>query len=173
MDVALAYNRYKFLGYEFLTWLWFVIEQDQNAIQNNVPDSSALFIGNRIVLENRQNNTLETLTIKGDDAGLEEGLLALKKGALVTEINLCYQTGEQKWSFNIKGESLNISSLKVPDTGHVNMQEELEGAVIERAYLYQKPISLIDNLFKYFIKLRLSNDWTNNTVSSIKKWIHS
>ena len=28
LDVAVAYNRFKFLGEEFLTWLWFVIDQD-------------------------------------------------------------------------------------------------------------------------------------------------
>ena len=28
LDVAVAYNRFKFLGDEFLTWLWFIIEQD-------------------------------------------------------------------------------------------------------------------------------------------------
>jgi len=42
---------------------------------------------------------VETVTIKGDDAGLEEGLLALRKGAVVSEINLAYKSGEQEWSF--------------------------------------------------------------------------
>ena len=34
LDVAVAYNRYQFLGEEFLTWLWYVIEKDQNLINN-------------------------------------------------------------------------------------------------------------------------------------------
>lgn len=29
LDVSVSYDRYKFLGYEFLTWLWFLIEKDQ------------------------------------------------------------------------------------------------------------------------------------------------
>ena len=28
LDLAVAYNRYRFLGDEFLTWLWYTIEND-------------------------------------------------------------------------------------------------------------------------------------------------
>ena len=30
LDIATAYNKYKFLGNDFLTWIWFLIETDQN-----------------------------------------------------------------------------------------------------------------------------------------------
>ena len=84
LDVAVAYNRYQFLGEEFLTWLWYVIEKDQNLIKNFDNDFVALEIGNRIVFENRRKESGERITIKGDGASLEEGILTLKKGALVT-----------------------------------------------------------------------------------------
>ena len=53
-----------------------------------------LEIGNRVVLVNQiDEDALETVTIKGDQAWLEEGLLALQKGAVVTEINLVMRAG--------------------------------------------------------------------------------
>ena len=113
LDTAVSYNRYKFLGYEFLTWLWFVIENEQYLIQRSLPQAAALKIGNRIKLENHLNKNLETITIKGDEAGLEEGMLALRKGALVTELNIVYETQNCVWQFNIRGESLNIGHLKI------------------------------------------------------------
>ena len=116
LDVAVAYNRYKFLGEEFLTWLWYVIENDQNLIKNFDKDFVALEVGNRIVFENRRNDSDERITIKGDRANLEEGILALKKGGLVTELNMIYRSGEFRWQFTVKGESLNISSLITPKT---------------------------------------------------------
>jgi len=88
LDVAVAYNRYQFLGEEFLTWLWYVIEKDQNLIKNFDNDFVALEIGNRIVFENHRKESGEHITIKGDGASLEEGILTLKKGALVTEIKV-------------------------------------------------------------------------------------
>jgi hypothetical protein len=173
LDVAIAYRRYQFLGNEFLTWLWFVIETDQNSLRQYDPDLVSLNIGSRLVLENTRNNAKETVTIKGDEANLEEGLVALKKGAVVTEIHLSYKTVGQDWLFSLKGESLNISSLKLPETGPVETPEDLEGVVIEKAYLLEKVIGLVNNLFSHFIKLRVSDTWRSQTVSRIHKWTAS
>ena len=135
LDIAVAYNRYKFLGNEFLTWLWFMIETDQNRLRQYDPDLVSFNVGSRLVLENTRNNAKETVTIKG--------------------------------------ESLNISNLKLPETGPVETPEDLEGVIIEKAYLLEKVIRLVNNLFVRFIKLRVSNEWRNQTVSRIRKWAAS
>jgi hypothetical protein len=173
LDISVAYNRYKFLGNEFLTWLWYMIETDQNRLRRYDPDLVSLNIGSRLVLENTRNNAKETITIKGEDANLEEGLLALKKGAVVTEIHLSYKAGAHHWQFSLKGESLNISKLKLPETGPVETPEDLEGAVIEKTYLIETVIGLLNNLFSHFVKLRVSDEWSNQTVSRIRKWASS
>ncbi len=170
LDAAVAYNKYRFLGNEFLTWLWFIIETKQETLLEIESDMISLEIGNRIVLENRKNNNLETITIKGDEAGLEEGILAIKKGAMVTEINLVLRETEKKWQFNIKGESLNLSGLKTPETGGVESKDDIEGAVLEKVYLYEKIISFIENLYKYFISVRVSENW-GSSINQIKKWV--
>jgi len=171
IDVSVAYNRYKFLGYEFLTWLWYTIENDFDLLKKSDDQIVSFEIGNRIVLENRRNDAKETITIKGDDAGLEEGLLALKKGAQVTEINLAYKSGELEWFFTIKGESLNISNLKLPATGPVETKDDIEGALIEKASLYEMLFDFIDRLFTDFITIRVSDDWKNRVAIQIKSWI--
>jgi hypothetical protein len=173
LDIAVAYNRYKFLGNEFLTWMWFMIESDQDGFRKYDTDLISLAVGNRLVLENTRNNAKETVTIKGDNASLEEGLLAIKKGAFVTEIHLSYKTGAQNWEFSLKGESLNISNLKLPETGPVETPDDLEGVVLEKVYLIEKVVALVNNLFSHFIHLRLSDSWQNNTVPRIQKWATS
>ena len=173
LDVAVAYNRYKFLGEDFLTWLWFVIEKDQKFIKNLDPDFVGLEIGNRVVFENRSKESDERITIKGDGASLEEGILALKKGALVTELNMVYRSADLRWQFTIKGESLNISSLSAPNTGLPESAEDLEGVVLEKVFLYDKVLQLLENIFSRFIKIRISNSWRKKEVYRIKDWIHS
>ena len=173
LDVAVSYNRYKFLGYEFLTWLWFSIENEQRLIEKSLPQPASIQIGNRIKLENHRNKTLETITIKGDEAGLEEGILALKKGALVTELNILYETQHVVWQFNIRGESLNIGNLKTQITGPLEKKEDIEEQVLEKAYQYGEAIQLVDNLYINFITLRVSTGWEKNTVGKIKNWIFS
>ncbi|MBN1842440.1 MAG: hypothetical protein JW883_09210 [Deltaproteobacteria bacterium] len=173
LDVAVSYNRYKFLGYEYLTWLWFAMEKNQDEITKLEQEPVSLGIGNRIVLVNKQKDTVESITIKGDDAGLEEGILALKKGAVVTELNLSCKTGDQEWRFTVKAESLHMAGLKCPQTGSVESQEDLEGAVLEKVYLYEKAFQLTDNLFKEFITLRVSEDWDKRVVPLIRQWMYA
>ena len=171
LDVAVSYNRYKFLGNEFLTWLWYLIDTQPGAIKNADDEVVLLEIGNRIVLENKQRDNLETITITGDDAGLEEGMLALKKGAVVTEINLLHQEKEHEWRFTVKGESLGLSNLRCPQTGPIENEEDVEGAVLEKTYLYEKITTLLDTLYREFISLRVSLDWTKKVVPRMRTWI--
>ncbi len=171
LDVAVAYNRYKFIGNEFLTWLWFTIETNQSFFQSLDESLTSLYLGNRIVLENTHNEATEVITIKGDDAGLEEGFLALRKGAVVVEINLSCASENQQWAFTLKGESLSFSGLKVPETGPMEKKEDLEAMVLEKAYLYEKAVNLINNLFNAYLKLRASEQWKQTILLKIRKWM--
>jgi hypothetical protein len=173
LDVAVAYNRFKFLGDEFLTWLWFIIEQDPAILRSMDPDLTSFEIGNRIVLEKRKKESVERITIKGENANFEEGMLALKKGALVAELNLVYRSSEQKWQFTLKGESLNISSFKTPKIALSQDPDDLEGVVLEKVFLYDKILQFLEKLYKYFIKLRTSNNWQSGVVPLIKKWMYA
>jgi hypothetical protein len=171
IDIAVAYNRYRFLGNEFLTWLWFVIENDMNTLSQCDPDFVDLDVGNRMVLENRLANGKETLTIKGDAAGLEEAVLALNKGALITDLQLLYKSGPLQWSFSIKGESLSLSGIKLPESGPIESSDDVEGVILEKIYLYDKPLEFIDKIYQTFIQLRLSDAWPNTITPALKKWL--
>ncbi len=171
LDVAVAYNRFKFLGDEFLTWLWFVIEQDRSLLEKLDPELTSFEIGNRIVLKKRRKKAVERITIKGEDADLDEAKLALKKGALVAEFNLIYRSAQQKWQFTLKGESLNLSSLKTPQTAPPEGPDDLEAMVLEKIFLYDKILQFLEKLYKHFIKLRISNNWQGRETALIRKWI--
>lgn len=171
LDIAVAYNRYRFLGNEFLTWLWFCIENDTEIIRQCDDQFVDLALGNRMVLENRLANGKENITIKGDAAGFEEALLALNKGALITDLHLIYKSSTLTWQFAVKGESLSFSGVKLPETGPMDSGEDMEGMVLERIYLYEKPFELIDKLYQNFLEIRLSDKWTAAMVPSMKKWI--
>jgi hypothetical protein len=171
LDIAIAYDRYKFIGHEFLTWLWYAIDNAPDTLEKIDPNMRALEVGNRIVLKNQTENGDETISIKGDTAGLEEGLLALAKGAMVTEINLVYKTEEHQWQFSLKGESLGFSSLKTPETGNIETQDDIEGMVLEKAYLLEKATGLLDRLFNHFVALRVSSTWLNETQQQLRNWI--
>jgi hypothetical protein len=173
LDLSAAYNRYRFLGDEFLTWVWFLVETKQETFRSVDPDCTTLEIGSRMVLENRRGKSVERISIRGDEAGLEEGKLALTKGALITELSLVFKTGEHEWSFSIKGESLNVSSLKTPGPSQPQSQEEMEVFLIDRAGQLHKIMLFIQNLYRTFIHARVAGTWTSKAVPSITKWVNS
>jgi hypothetical protein len=173
LDLAVAYNRYRFLGDEFLTWLWYAIENDPGVLKSADPDCQSLEVGNRIVFENRKTKSVERISIRGDEAGLEEGRLALRKGALVSEIALIFKTGEYQWYFSVKGESLNISNLKTPGPSLPQGPEQLDDFIIEKSGQVDKIIQFLEKIFSSFIRSRVSSKWKSKIVPSIKKWIIS
>jgi hypothetical protein len=173
LDVAVAYNRFKFLGDEFLTWLWFVIEHEPALLKRMDPDLTSFEIGNRVVLKKIKKESVERITIKGENANFEEGMLALNKGALVAELNLVCRTTEQKWQFTLKGESLNLSGFKTPQIAPLENPDDLEGTILEKVFLYDKILQFLEKLYKHFIKLRTSKTWQSRVVPMIKKWMHS
>jgi hypothetical protein len=172
LDIAVSYNRYKFLGHEYLTWLWFSIEMDVDNLKKLIPEMTSLDIGNHIVLENNTNKAGEKITIKGDDADLKEGILSLAKGALVTELQLIYKAENQEWLFTIKGESLSFFNLKLPQTGPLESKEDVDGLVLEKTYLTEKLVQNMDNLYMAFVQIRVTSSWHDVVVPKIKAWIH-
>jgi len=174
LDIATGYNKYKFLGNDFLTWLWFIIENEINIKEliNSEHKIISFQIGNSIVLENMLGDKLkEKISIKGDEAGLEEGKTALKKGAVVTSINLILNIDEEEYKFSIKGESLNITGFKTPSFKSENNKDDIEGAILEKAFFCEKIYNLIDLLFNKFMEKRSSEAFKNKDIHEIRKWI--
>ncbi|MFO7885266.1 MAG: hypothetical protein R6U68_10615 [Desulfobacteraceae bacterium] len=174
LDISISYDKYKFLGNEFLTWLWYVIENNINISEliENKTENIIFETGNSIVLENSLgDDSTEKISIKGDDAGLEEGATALKKGAVVTDINLVMKIDQNEFKFTIKGESMNITGLKTPSAGKIDKDDSIEGALLEKAYLCSSVFQIIDKLFIVFIKKRISEDWKNSELVKIRNWV--
>ncbi len=173
LDIATGYNKYKFLGNDYLTWIWFLIEKNKNISSIiNSKDAVIFEVGNSLVLENRLGDkSKEKITIKGDQAGLEEGTTALKKGAFVTQINLICKINEDEYKFTIKGESLNITGLKTPKIDLSKNEDEIEGVILEKAFFGFKIFEVIDTLFLKYIELRVSDEWNHEGLQEIKSWI--
>ena len=173
LDLSVSYNRYKFLGREFLTWLLFGMENDPSMVALSGEFKGILAVGNRIVFENNRNDRVEQVIIKGEDADLSEGMLALRKGALVSELSVVYTQGEHQWSFQLKGESLAPSGIVPPQPAVVETSEDVEGAVFDRMAMLERAANAIDALYARFMGFRIGSEWTMTVVPAMKDWIKS
>lgn len=173
IDIAAAYNKYKFLGYEFLTWLWFTLENEPEHVASSKQRIRSGHIGSRIVLENPKMDRREHITTKGDHANFDTAMLSLQQGALVTEISLCLKADDHEWQFTLKGDNLSFTKLKTPQTALIETAADVEGAVLEKAYLLEHVLESVDFLFRAFIKQRVSGDWQQRFVPRILKWVNA
>ncbi len=170
MDVSTLYNKYEFIGDEFLSWLLFMIENHKDYLEEVNDENTSLEVGSRIVLKNVKGNVNKTVTIKSNYAGLEESMIFLRKGALVSEINLIYTSNDKDWTFTLKGKDLSFVSLKLPV--NIETKKDLEYFFLEKVDLCDKVSSLLDGLFESFVKIRVSTEWSNKTVTSMRSWMN-
>ncbi len=184
-----AFGNYQFLGNEFLTWLWYCIENEPHNIKDPSGNAAALMLHKKIVLKKATGKTVSITIQKDSGEEAEEGMLALKGGAIVTELSLLMDIGDVEWTFSIKGDSFHVNSLKpsveMPEAVHPEQEpagqepgqvgdkqrHDFEASVLDRTYLYIQAIDVLDGLFKHYVLLRLSGDWEGTTVPAMKKWI--
>ena len=171
LDVAVGYNKFAFLGNEFLTWLWYMIQTDEEALQKTTCAFTEISIGQRIIFENYDENALEKIIIKGNKPSFEEGFVALKKGSLITEMQLYCKEGSHEFTFSIKGESFGLSGIKVPASGSVAFPQDMDGAILERLYLFEKATFFVTASFTVFLKKRVSPEWEAILLPAMKKQI--
>jgi hypothetical protein len=172
LDISLAYGRFRFLGAEFLTWLWFTLENENQPFEAAEMTDGFLELGNRMVLEKRQSNkNVETITIQGELAAHAEGHIALQKGAKVAEVNLVWRQGDRQWRFNLKGDSLHLTGLKTPESPLLETENDFEAAIIDRIFQIETVTRMIDHLFKRFIMERLTDGWPHTGEDAIRRWI--
>jgi len=172
LDIAVAYNKYKFSGYEFLTWLWFKTETDFGYIKDKTEILEDIYIDDKITIENFNENSREKITIKGDQANLEEGIISLSKGAFVTELKISLRTSEEKeFKFTLKGESLDIASFNIKKYKFSDSPDEIEGSLIEKIYYIEQLTTIVDKLFQAYINVRISDSFESYEIVQIKRWI--
>ena len=173
LDISILFKRYRFLGFEFLTWLWFLTEKTGGSIDLSEQDNVLLVPGDKIVMELVDSAKPERVTIFGEDADLEEARISLKKRMLVREMNFRLKINDNEWGFGLNGENLTFSSFKTPKTGKIEKKDDFEGAILEKIFLYEECVNVVDTLFRRFIKQRISDEWTTKQIPSLKKWITS
>lgn len=169
-DLYSLSRRFAFLGSEFLTWLWYAAENDPSVVEKAVGEGAFLTLSDRVVLEKKFRESVERVTIRGEGAEMDEGLLALKKGGAVAEATFEITINNENYRFAIKAEGLAVSGLKTPAVGSSKDPEELSGAIIEKAGLIRVALDAIDKLYASFLQKRTTGEWKNKVLPAMAKW---
>ncbi len=161
-----------FLGREFMTWLWFKSEERGGTVM--VPDTGdiGIIFAQKMVLASGEGQYSETVACSGIYSDLNEGKAALRKGKKIKEARIKLAVESDECEFTFKADNFQIQTMKFPAT--LNMAEEeaeKEGRILERIYLAETAFGMMEKLFSFFLKKRLSPEWDVEEIPRIKKWM--
>ena len=174
MDLVDIISEKRFLGQEFLTWLWYKSEERGGSVF--VPGSGdiQLVFEKHMLLESGAGESLERLICKGLQTELQEARTGLRMGKKLEQARIYLAKGEHEWRLTLGATLFEYRNMSLPRT--VSPNEEAadpfawEAKILERIGMSEEALHTVDELFRMFLQLRTSGDWPQE-LARLKGWI--
>jgi hypothetical protein len=154
----------RFLGREFLIWLWFESEVWGGELERAGTGVFEIHLDTQIVLALDK----EQSRLKGRaPSGGREAREALRQGKTPTHARLRLTRGEHDYAFQLTADTLGLSSVKIPS----HVKDEKHDQFYERMYLIEELEVLLDGLYSDFLALRLGKAWHESILPVIQVWV--
>ena len=172
MDLQLAQEKDAVLGKDFLTWLWFKSEEQSHVFKTREGEDFALYMGQKIVVEGGEGESLEKAVCTGIMSRLQEAKLGLGTGKKVVQARITIEEDSNSWSMQLDAGMFSFNGLKPPKVD-TQPQEggDPDGAFLEKMYLLERAMYFTDEVYASFLSKRLSSDW-NKECQRIREWIY-
>ena len=151
------------LGQEFLTWLWYKSDARSDAFRDAANVPFQLFMEHRVVVQGGEGDTLETASVAGTLSLLREARFGLATGKKVTRAALRLEQDGLRWQLSLRAEDFAVGCLRWPKTDRGDIDEDPDALLLERIYLVERCMALLDSLYADFLRLRLSPQWADET----------
>lgn len=157
----------RFMGREFIVWLWFESElQETNLVPTGV-DPLALWLEAQITLVLEK----EESRLKGAiPASSPEAKEALRQGKLPKEAKMRAVRGEREFVWTLKADTLALSGLKLPT--QLKKTDEKHEVFYERMMLLEDLEASLSALYADFVVLRLTDEWDDDIVPLMQNWAY-
>jgi hypothetical protein len=166
MDLVERIETTRFVGVEFLAWLWFKTELFEGTLQAADKSALELWLDAQLMLQSVSDKNERTLLRGLAPSATREAKLALLSGKVPLRARVCLRHEEQDFSFVFDAVSFSMGSIKLPV---VLIQEEDEG-FFERMRLLEHLDDLWRELYAEFLSLRLSELWESDLVPALRAW---
>jgi recombination associated protein RdgC len=176
MDLVDIIAEKYFLGQEFLTWLWYKSGERGGAVElPGIGDLTVVF-EKHIMLEYGDGDSFEKVICQGLQAELKEARTGLRMGKKLEQARILLARGEYEWNLTIKASRFEFKSVKVPKTMGAGEEaddpEAVEGRILEKIAMSEEVLHLVDELFRLYLTVRLSESWEAE-LARIRKWVNA
>ncbi len=158
-----------FLGYEFLTWLWFFSETSNGRIKLADNRKAELDLGDRIILCHPDDG-LERVVCTTQVNNLHEARTALQHGKMVEEVQIYLKVGDNEYFLGLDTKLWAIKSLRTPKQIKDNDEEDQDGRFLEKMFFLEEVFACLDAVYMQFLSQRLSSKWDAKIKPLLQKW---
>lgn len=154
----------RFLGEEFLLWLWMrgLAEGGTSGLEG---DLSACFVDDAVILVSERGDVKELSLRKGNPAESREAFEALSRGMRPSKAKVRLLSGDMEWTFVLNAASLDTSAMKLPPS----QAKDPSGRVADRLFLLEEGLSHLERRFARFLELR--TDDPSGVEDGLKEWV--
>lgn len=170
MSMQAADSTDTILGQEFLTWLWYQSDTAPGGFVDAEGAPFAVSMEQRIVVQGGEGEARETASVSGSLSPLREARFGLGTGKKVSRALLRLEKDDLAFQLTLKAEDFSISGLKTPKLDKSDGDEDPDALLLERIYLMESCMALLDSLYARFLALRLSERWQRE-VADMGQWL--
>lgn len=164
MNLADLIEKRRFVGREFLVWLWFESEIMEGRFDVEGFGPCEILLEGQIALtQDKEQNRMKGAA----PSATPEAHEALRQGKLPAQARVRVVRGELEFGFVFTAETLGLSAVKIPKV----INEEGDEQFYERMYLVEDLESMMGSLYAKFVALRLGAAWDSAVVPAIRAWM--
>jgi hypothetical protein len=156
----------RFLGEEFVLWLW-MNGTSKGGVSGIEADLSACFVEDAIQLVSERGDVKEISLRKGNPAESREAFEALSRGMRPTKAKMRILSGDMEWTFSLAAASLDLSALALPPT----QAKDLAGRVADRLFLIEEGVGHLERRFTVFLEKRTQE--ADQMAEELMQWIRA
>ena len=160
------------LGRDFLTWLWFRSDVAPSFSRTDDGQPFQVSMEKRVTVTGGEGSERETTSVSANiDSSLSEARLGLRRGKKVTSALIHLTKDEFGFDVSVKAGDFSLNSLKTPKIDKADRDDDPDSLFLEKVFLLETAVHLMDCLYRQFLDLRLDQDSWEKTTDKMMKWM--
>jgi len=171
MDLIKAALQDVVLGQDFLTWLWF--RSEKSGWLFKMPDGSEfnVYLEQRMSVRGGSGDNVEKAVVTGPHAEFTEAKLGLRNGKLVDKAVVRFERDGATWMVLLGSDDFTLSGLKTPKIEtRLEEGDDPDAPFLEKILLVEQCMEFVDELYRQFLEVRLSTNWTDE-MRAFRGWL--
>jgi len=173
MDLVDLIQEKRFLGQEFMAWLWYKSEERGGSVALPGTGDITVIFEKHMLLEYGEGETSEKVICRGLQTELREARAGLALGKKPEQARVMIVKGDYEFHVTLAAALFEFRNVKLPKTvassDESDNPEAVEGRILERIALIEELNRIIHDLFRLFLEIRTRDDWQGE-LNKIRAW---